>query len=98
MKNKFTLKFTNLPFGIIAFNLREVINKTNAKICFIPCTKDRYACLRYVFLSFEIEDEMLKVVKGDNQYTIKGQYLIWTKPDTKTCHKCSSPARLIKNC
>ena len=72
MRNRFTLKLANLPFGITAFDLKQVIEETNAKICFIPCTRDRYACLRFAFLSFEEEEDMKKAAEGDNQYTIKG--------------------------
>jgi RNA recognition motif-containing protein len=98
MRNRFTLKLANLPFGITAFDLKQVIEETKAKICFIPRTRDRYARLRFAFLSFEEEDDMKKAAEGDNQYTIKGQRLVWTEPDAKTCHKCGNPAHLIKDC
>ena len=98
MRNRFTLKLVNLPFGITAFDLKQVIEETKAKICFIPHTRDRYARLHFVFLSFEEEDDMKKAAEGDNQYTIKGQRLVWTEPDAKTCHKCGNPTYLIKDC
>ena len=41
---------------------------------------------------------MKKAAEGNNQYTIKGQCLVQTKPDAKTCHKCGNPAHLIKDC
>jgi RNA recognition motif. (a.k.a. RRM, RBD, or RNP domain) len=97
-RNRFTAKLTNLPFGITAFDLKEIIEKTNAKICFIPRTRDKYARLRYAFVSFETENELLTAVQGEDQYIIKGQKLRWVEPDKKTCHKCGSPAHLVIDC
>src|SRR3954451_22648464 len=98
MQNNFTLKLTNLLFGITAYDLREIIERVKAKICFIPRTRDKYARLRYAFVSFESEDEMTNAYTGNDQFDIKGQRLIWKFVDSKTCHKCDSPNYLVKDC
>jgi len=93
-----TLKLTNLPFGITAFDLREIYEKTNAKICFIPRTRDKYSRLRFAFISFANDEDMAKAAGGENQFTIKGQKLYWVDSTAKTCHKCGSPDHEVKNC
>ena len=34
-----TLKLSNLPFAITAYDLKEVIEQTKAKTCVLPCTR-----------------------------------------------------------
>ncbi len=97
-RNKWTAKLTSLPFGITAFDLKDIILATKAKICFIPRTRDKYTRLRYAFFSFKEESEMEEAVHGINQYEIKGQPLVWAEADKKTCHKCGSVEHLVKDC
>lgn len=97
-RNQWTAKLTSLPFGITAFDLKDIIVATKAKICFIPRTRDKYTRLRYAFFSFKDESEMTEAVHGINQYEIKGQQLFWAEADKKTCHKCGSAEHLVKDC
>ena len=42
-RNEFTLKLANLPFGITAFDLKDLVEMVKAKTCFIPHTHDKYS-------------------------------------------------------
>ena len=75
-RNQYVAKLANLPFGITAYDLRELIEKINAKTCFIPRTRDKYSRARYAYITFESEEDFNKAVIGDDQYEIKGQPLI----------------------
>jgi len=97
-RNQWTVKLANLPFGITAFDLKEILEATKAKICFIPRTRDKYTRLRYAFVSFKDEDDIVEAIHGSDQYEIKGQQLIWADSNSKTCHKCGSTEHLVKNC
>ena len=39
----------------------------------MPRTRNKYSCLRYVFVTFENEGDLEIAVLGQNQYEIKGQ-------------------------
>ena len=97
-RNTHTLKLSNLPFGITAYDLKELLTKVNAKTCFIPRTRDKYSRLRFAFITFENDEAIEKVLSGDDQFTIKGQPLQWIEKDTKTCHKCGNAAHIVKDC
>jgi len=96
-RNKYTLKLANLPFGITAYDLLEVFNIVKAKTCFISRTRNKYARLRYAFFSFASENDIVKVIEGD-PFAIKNRQLFWVECEKKVCHKCGSPAHLVKDC
>ena len=96
-RNQYTLKLTELPFGITAYNLRELLFKVQAKTCFIPCTKNKYTRARYAYVTFENEEALNKALEGD-QFKIKNQQLKWVTDGTTTCHKCGSPDHIVKDC
>src|SRR5579859_2407818 len=57
-RNTFAVKLANLPFGITAYDLLEIVNRTKAKGCFIPRTNGRYDRLRFAIFNFEIKEDM----------------------------------------
>ena len=95
-RNEYTLKLANIPFGITAYDLREFLDKINAKICYIPRSRERYERKRIAFISFENLEELEKAKQ--EVYTMKGVRLFWLDTSTKTCHKCGSPNHLVKEC
>ena len=97
-RNAFTVKLANLPFGITAYDLLEIVERTKAKGCFIPRTNGRYDRLRFAIFNFENEEEMHNVFISNDQFEIKGKHLTWLEMEGKTCHKCGSSEHLVKEC
>ena len=97
-RNQYTLKLCNIPFGITAFDLRELLQKVNAQTCFMPRTRDKYTRQRFAYITFKTEEDITTVIEGPDQYSIKDSPLIWTPGETKTCHKCGNPEHLVKDC
>jgi len=97
MRNAFTVKLTNLPFGTTPIDLKEILRQVKAKTCFIPRTRSRYTRKRFAYVSFASEDD-IKIVLTNVRVKFNGTELYWEAEDTKTCHKCGSPKHLITNC
>ena len=97
-RNKNTLKLTDLPFGTTAYDLRPLLERTNAKTCFIPRTRNQYGRARYAFITFEDEEMCIKLLKNDIKGVLNGTELHWVTPDVKTCHKCGSMEHLVMDC
>ena len=97
-RNKFTAKLANLPFGITAVDLKELLVTIKARTCFIPRTRDKYSRLRYAYITFKNEEDYENATSGKDMYEIKGHELQWSAPETKACHKCGSLDHIVKNC
>jgi hypothetical protein len=97
-RNKFTAKLANLPFGITAVDLKELLLKVNAKTCFIPRTRDKYSRLRYAYITFANETDYNNATSGNDIFDIKGYQLQWATPEVKACHKCGSLDHIVKDC
>lgn len=91
-----TLKLSNLPFAITAYDLKEVIEQTGAKTCVLPRTRGNYTRQRYAYVNFDSDEAMVKAI--NQQFEIKGCRLYWVEAEKKVCHKCGSPDHLIKDC
>ena len=74
-RNTFAVKLANLPFGITAYDLLEIVTRTKAKGCFIPRTNGRYDRLRFAIFNFETEEDMHNVFISNDQFEIKGKRL-----------------------
>jgi len=91
-----TLKLSNLPFAITAYDLKEVIEQTRAKTCVLPRTRGNYTRQRYAYVNFENNEDMVRAI--NQQFEIKGCKLYWVEAEKKVCHKCGSSDHLIKDC
>ena len=96
-RNQFTLKLANLPFGITVFDLKDLLEQTNAQTCFIPRTRDKYTRQRFAFINFKNEEDINKVLTGNDQFCIKDCPLVWVPAEHKTCHKCGNPEHMVKD-
>ena len=67
------------------------------KLVLFP-VRDKYSCQRFAYLTFENSLNAEAVLCGDNRFIIKGCPLLWVDADAKTCHECSSPDHLVKQC
>src|SRR6266516_2063059 len=92
------LKLANIPFGITAYNLKDLLTEINAQTCLFPRTRNSYSRQRYALIAFKTEDKMIKATADERQLSIKGCLIYWVEPEKKTCHKCGSPDHLIKQC
>ena len=97
-RNEHELKLSNLPFGITAYDLKDVIIQSNAKIVFIPRSRDKYERARYAYVSFEKEEHLQDALMGDKQFELKGKRLYWIPTSLRTCHKCGSPDHIVRDC
>ena len=96
-RNQFTVKLTNLPFGMTPVDLKEILKQVKAKTCFIPRTRNRYIRKRFAYVSFASDEDLQKVMTN-----IRVMYndteLFWELEDQKTCHKCGSSKHLVAEC
>ena len=57
-----TLKLSNLPFTITAYDLKEVIEQISAKTCVLSRTRGNYTRQRYAYVNFENNKDMVKAI------------------------------------
>jgi len=76
-----TLKLSNLPFAITAYDLKEVIEQTRAKTCVLPHTRGNYTRQRYAYINFENDEDMVRAI--DQQFEIKGCKLYWIEAEKR---------------
>ena len=96
-RNQHTVKLTNLPFGTTPVDLKEILQRVNAKTCFIPRTRNRYIRKRFAYISFASDEDLQKVMTNV-RVEYNGIELHWNVEDAKTCHKCGSSEHLISKC
>ncbi len=97
-RNRNSLKLTGLPFGTTAYDINELLEKVDAKTCFIPRTKNQYERARYAYVTFKTEETCLKMLNNEIQGCVNETVLHWVHVDVKTCHKCGSMEHLVIEC
>jgi hypothetical protein len=83
-RNEFSAKLANLPFGITAYDLRELLVSVNAQTCFIPRTNDKYSRIRYAYVSFKSEEDMMAAISNEKKFHYRQRVLYWVDTDAKT--------------
>lgn len=96
-RNQFTVKLTNIPYGTTPIDLKEILQKVNAKTCFMPRTRSRYNRKRFAYVSFASDEDLQKVMTNI-RVMYNGTELFWDVEDAKTCHKCGSSKHLVVDC
>ena len=97
-RNKNSLKLTGLPFGTTAYDLKELLEKVEAKTCFIPRTRNQYGRARYAYVTFKNEETCLRMLNNEIQGCVNETVLHWVHAEVKTCHKCGSMEHLVIEC
>jgi len=97
-RNTHVLKLCNLPRGTTAYDISDYIKDVGGKTCFIPRTRGKYERVRYAFVTFEKEQDVLALLQEETPVYIKDNHVMWLEPDTKTCHICQGREHLAANC
>ena len=97
-RNRNTVKLTDLPFGTTAYDIKSLLDKVNAKTCFIPRTRNQYGRARYAYVTLADEESCMKLLNNEIQGVVNETTLFWVAQEVKTCHKCGGMDHLVIDC
>ena len=97
-RKEHTLKLCNLPRGTTAYDISDYIKEVKGKTCFIPRSRGKYERVRYAFVSFETEQDLIDVLENETPIYIKENHVQWFRPEIKTCHICQGTEHMAANC
>ncbi len=92
----YSLKLTGLLFGTTQHDLRQIIEDTNAKSCYIPRHTQSYKNLPIAIFSFDCDDRAH--VAYEKNFSLKGRKLYWNFPGIPNCRTCGNPDHVTKKC
>ena len=95
-REAYSLKLTGLPFGTTQNDLRQIIEDTQAKSCYIPRNNHTYKNLPLAILSFDCDDRAH--VAYEKNFSLKGRKLYWNLPGIPNCRTCGNPDHVTKKC
>jgi hypothetical protein len=94
-RDAYTLKLTNLPPGTTGFDLKQIIDDTHARTCYIPRNQN-YQRKRIAILSFK--DEVTQDRAREYDPVLGNTPLYWHEDTEKLCYICHSAEHLAAEC
>src|SRR6266508_2425249 len=95
-REAYSLKLTSLPFSTTQNDLRQIIEDTQAKSCYIPRNNHTYKNLPLAILSFDCDDRAH--IAYEKNFSLKGRKLYWNLPGIPNCRTCGNPDHVTKKC
>ena len=95
-REAYCLKLTGLPVGTTHLDMNDIIDKTKAKSCFIPKSRDTYRNLNYAFLTFISEEEAHEAYLMS--FKLRNKILYWNHPEVANCTHCGNPDHRSDKC
>ena len=98
LRNKYTLKLTNLLKNTWPLDLSAILDRTKAKSCFIPKKpySETYQRSRFAIVNFATQQDLDKAKQ--EAYPFNNHVLIWTDPSTRLCLECGSSYHFYSQC
>ncbi|GBC03247.1 hypothetical protein RclHR1_05030004 [Rhizophagus clarus] len=101
-QKQYSLRLSGLSIGIIAINLRPILDEMNAMTCFIPRNLFYYKPFIYAYVNFKNEED--KAIAMKKKFSIKqgkiDKLLFTSDPTIKCniCNNCGNPDHLYAGC
>ncbi|CAG8689332.1 27377_t:CDS:2, partial [Dentiscutata erythropus] len=96
-RGKWAAKLTQLPRGMTALDIKQIVKDIKGRTIYIPRTREGYKRKNYAIISFDTEEEMQKhqhsTMKLTEEITIRMVPMI-----TPLCFICSSDLHKAKEC
>jgi hypothetical protein len=98
LRQKFSLKLTNLPVNTWPVDLDAILTKAEAATCFIPKkpSSETYSRARFAVVHFKSEELMKAAAK--QAYVLQTRSVIWVPADTPLCMECGSSRHHYRVC
>jgi hypothetical protein len=95
-REAYCLKLSGLPRGTTHLDLKDLLEETNAKACFIPRSRTTYKNLNYAFIYYDSDDAALKAF--EKSFKLRNDRLFWTAPGYPHCYICGDPNHKTNKC
>src|SRR4051794_37242111 len=74
-RKKHTFKLCNLPQSTTAYDISDYIKEVKSKTCFIPQSRGKYKRVRYAFISFKTEQDLVDILEDKTPIYIKENHV-----------------------